>query len=69
VLGEELRKARQAAGLSQEKVATTARVSREYVSMIERGEYQPTVEVFMRVCAAIGVKGWRVLKDIEESGD
>jgi len=67
VLGDELREARLAAGLSQEKVAATARISREYVSMIERGEHKPTVEVFLKLCHAIGVKGWQILKRHEDA--
>lgn len=53
MFGKELRKRRQAAGLSQEEVAARARVSREYVSMLEAGKHLPTIDVFIRLCHAV----------------
>jgi transcriptional regulator with XRE-family HTH domain len=55
VLAKELRKARLAAGLTQEKLAAKARLSREYVNYVERGKRQPTVAVFVRLCKAMNV--------------
>jgi transcriptional regulator with XRE-family HTH domain len=53
VLQTELKKARLAAGLTQEELAAKANVSREYVNYIERGKRQPTVAVFVRLCKAM----------------
>jgi transcriptional regulator with XRE-family HTH domain len=53
VLAQELRKARMAAGLTQEELAAKAHLSREYVNYIERGKRQPTVAVFIRICKAL----------------
>ncbi len=66
MLGDELRTIRLAAGLSQEQLAARAKLTREYVSHIERGVYKPTVEVFMRLCAAMDTKGWKVLRRVED---
>jgi len=66
VVGDELRKTRLAAGLTQEQVAVRAKVSREYVSQIERGKYRVTVDVLVRLCAAMGTQGWKVLRQVEE---
>jgi transcriptional regulator with XRE-family HTH domain len=55
VLAQEVRKARLAAGLTQEELASKARVSREYVNYIERGKRQPTVAIFIRLCKAMRV--------------
>ena len=66
VLGSELRKAREAAGLTQEEVAARAKISREYVSHLEREEYSPTVEMLLRVCAALGVPAWKLVRRVEE---
>ncbi len=52
--------------MTQEEVAARARITREYVSKLERGEYKPTVEVFMRFCAAVGAKAWVILRRVEE---
>jgi transcriptional regulator with XRE-family HTH domain len=66
VLGEELRKARQRAGLTQEEVAARARISREYVSKLERDQYSPTADVLIRICTALGTTAWKILKRVEE---
>jgi transcriptional regulator with XRE-family HTH domain len=66
VLGEELRKVRVAAGLTQEQVAAKARITREYVSQLERDRYNPTVDVLMRVCAAMGTSAWELVRRVEE---
>ena len=67
VLARELRKARLAAGLTQEKLAAKANVSREYVNYIERGKRQPTVGMFVRLCKAMGLHPPDVLESILRS--
>lgn len=66
MLGAELRKAREAAGLTQEKLAFAAKLSREYVNQLEQDRKSPTVKVLVRLCEAMNVKAWRVLRMIEE---
>jgi transcriptional regulator with XRE-family HTH domain len=66
-LGDELRKAREAAGLTQEKLAFKADVSRNYVSLLERGEKSPTVQLFLRLCKALGVKASTIIGRIEKN--
>ena len=53
MLATEIKKARLAAGLTQEQLAAKANVSREYVNYVERGKRQPTVAVFVRLCKAM----------------
>jgi transcriptional regulator with XRE-family HTH domain len=67
VFGEELRKLRLKAGLTQEEVAARADVSREYVSMLEAEKNSPTIEVFIRLCRAIGVPPAQVIARVERS--
>ena len=55
MLGQELRKARLAAKLTQEQLAAKASVSREYVNYIERGKRQLTVVIFIRLCKAMKI--------------
>jgi len=62
MLGDELRKARTQIGLTQEDLAVRARLSREYVSIVERGRKSPTVAVLLRICAAMGVPAWKILR-------
>ena len=54
MLAHELRKIRQAAGLTQEELAGKAGISREYVNYLERGKRSPTVTVFVKICRAVG---------------
>ena len=56
MFGEHLRQARLAAGLSQEKLAAKARLSREYVSQLERNEKSPTLDTLQKICGAMGMK-------------
>lgn len=64
-LGQELQKARKAAGLSQETVAFDAEIDRSYLSDIERDQHSPTVERLLRICEAIGVKPSEVFQAFE----
>jgi transcriptional regulator with XRE-family HTH domain len=64
-LGKELRKARLAAGLTQEELAFRADISRNYVSLLELGGKSPTVQVLLRICKALGVKASMIISRIE----
>lgn len=66
MLGDELRKVRLAADLSQEQVAIKAKITREYVSIVERGKRSPTVDVLLRICKGIGVSAADVLRRVEK---
>jgi len=65
LLGNELRKARVRAGLTQEELAFKADISRNYVSLLERDEKSPTVNLLLRICTALGVKASRIVARIE----
>ena len=66
MLGDELRKERIARALSQEQVAAKARISRNYVSLLELNAKSPTVAVLLRVCKALGVRASKILARIED---
>ena len=51
-----LRRLRQAKGLSQEKFAFEAGIHRTYISDLERGARNPTITVVEKLAASIGVK-------------
>ena len=50
-----LKRYREAKGLSQDALARKARISREYVTKLEAGRYDPTVGVLKRLAKALGV--------------
>jgi len=55
MLGEELRRARQLAGTSQERLALAAHVHRTYISQLERDLKSPTLTVLFQICDALGI--------------
>lgn len=65
MFAKELRRLRQHAKLTQEQVANHARVSREYVSMLESGKNVPTIDVFIRLCRAVGASPADVISKLE----
>jgi transcriptional regulator with XRE-family HTH domain len=67
VLGEELRKARLKAGMTQEDLAAKARLTREYVSLLELNKRMPTLPVFVRVCKSMNLSAPDLLAKIENS--
>lgn len=56
VLGETIRNRREADGLSQEKLAELANLSRNYIGELERGETNVSIEALVRVAKALRVR-------------
>ena len=65
MMGEELRKAREKAGLTQDELAFKAHVHRTYVSLLERGKKSPTIDVLFRLCDALGIAASRLIARVE----
>lgn len=53
-LGEGIRLKREAAHLSARHVSLEAGLSPSYVGKVEKGEIEPTISSFYRICKAIG---------------
>jgi len=54
-LGERLRAAREACGLSQVALASAAHISQGYLSQLERDEREPTLSIAARLARALGI--------------
>jgi transcriptional regulator with XRE-family HTH domain len=67
MLGDELRNARTAAGLTQEALSFAARIDRTYISQLENNKKSPTIDVLMRLCEAIGVPASTLIARVERS--
>ena len=65
MLGEQIRKARLAAGLTQEALAFKAGVTRNYVRLVELGTNSPTVNTLMRMCDALDVPASTLIAAVE----
>lgn len=61
-LGTNLRRLREAKGLSQEAFAFEAGIHRTYISDIERGARNPTIMVVETIAIALGVTASELLK-------
>ena len=64
-MGEELRKARERAGLTQEQLAFQASLSRPYISQLERNLKSPTVDTLFRICDALDVSAVEMIKRVD----
>ena len=64
--GQVIRKHRLAAGLSQEQLGLSAEVQRNFISLIETGQNQPTVTTIFKLAGALGIKASRMLAETEK---
>ena len=64
--GKVLRQVRRNAKLTQEQLAHSAGLDRSYISLIERGERQPTVRVIFDLARAIGTTPRELITLTEE---
>jgi transcriptional regulator with XRE-family HTH domain len=62
-VAENVRKARKAAGLSQEELALEADVDRTYISQVERGKRNITVVILARLARAMRTSAAELLAD------
>lgn len=65
MLGDELRKARLAAKLTQEEVAARAGVSREYIRKLEHNRQSPAVDTLLRICRILDANAFRLIAKVE----
>ena len=65
--GAALRRLRKAAGLSQEQLGMEAGVQRNFISLIERGQNQPTINTIARLARALGIKASELVAEAERN--
>ena len=63
--GKIIRHRRLALGLTQERVAEIADLHRNYIGDIERGQKEPTISVFVRLCIAVELSPPEILTEID----
>lgn len=64
-IGAAVRRLRTSAGLSQEVLADRARVHRTFVSQIERGLRNPTLDVIGRLAEGLGTSASALVAEAE----
>ncbi len=67
MFGNELRKAREEAGMTQEKLFLLSGVDRSYISDLENDKQKPSLEMVFKLCLALGIKASELIARIEES--
>ncbi len=63
VLARNLRRMRNASGMSQEELADRADINRNYVGMLERSEHAATVDMLEKLAAVLGVDPAELLRN------
>ena len=63
--GQVLRKHRLAAGLSQEQLGLESGVQRNFISLIETGQNQPTISTIFKLAVAMGIKPSKLIVETE----
>jgi transcriptional regulator with XRE-family HTH domain len=64
--GEVLKEERQKQGLSQEALAFKSGLDRTFVSLIERGKRQPSIDSLFKLSKALSVKASQLIERLEE---
>ena len=67
--GQVLRKHRLAAGLSQEQLGLESDIQRNFISLIETGQNQPTITTIFKLAGALGVKPSKLIAETEKRLD
>jgi transcriptional regulator with XRE-family HTH domain len=65
VFGENVRRARKQAGLSQEEAAVRASLHRTEIGLLERAERTPRIDTAVKLAGAVGVPIGELLGDVE----
>lgn len=63
--GAALRRVRLAAGMTQEQLALESGVQRNFISLIELGQNQPTIGTIVKLARALGMKGSELVAEAE----
>ena len=63
--GAALRRLRRAGGLSQERLGLDAGVQRNFISLIETGQNQPTITTISKLAHALGMKASELVAEAE----
>lgn len=64
-----LKAARAGQDLSQEELAERVGVSRQTINLIERGDYNPTLKLCLRICWVMGKTLDDIFWETEEKGE
>jgi transcriptional regulator with XRE-family HTH domain len=61
-LGQNVRKYRERAKLTQDRLCDTADISQYYLSQIENGRRKPTLDILNKIAEALNIQIFQLLK-------
>ena len=64
--GRALRRVRLAAGFSQEQLGLESGVQRNFISLIETGQNQPSITTLFKLAGALGLKASVLIEETEQ---
>lgn len=67
LIGKRIKELRRKRGLSQEQLSERAEITPNYLSRVERGTENPTLDMFMKLANALEVEMWEMF-DFGHSG-
>ena len=67
MLAKELRKARKETGMTQEQLAAASGLDVTYISQIERGLRNPSLDVFFRLCKGLQIRPRTLIARLEKA--
>ena len=67
MFGNELRKAREEANLTQEQLAFSADLDRTYISRMEHNKKSPTLDTLFRISDALGISASTLIARVERT--
>lgn len=65
VFGEVLRELRKGVGVTQETLALDAGLDRTFISMLERGHRQPTLQTLLTLARCLGIPASEMVARVE----
>jgi len=65
--GQVLRRRRKDAGLTQEQLGFEAELERNFISMLELGQRQPSLTTVFKLAASLGAKPSKLVEDVEDA--
>lgn len=66
VFGKVLRELREKKNISQEKLAEYCELDRTYISLLERGQRQPTITTIFKLAKALNVSPSALIEKVEK---
>ena len=67
LFGQVLQETRKSRGLSQEELGFEANYHRTYISQLERGQKNPSLNAIFRLARALGVKPSEMIRQVEKA--